>query len=83
MAKSRHPSLLFTSLVLIGVYPLITVLSYVIESLAGHWPLWRRTALLTPLMMFAMLYGLIPAIQRTLRHLPVADGTQPSERPQK
>ncbi|WP_217358696.1 hypothetical protein [Thalassococcus sp. S3] len=59
--------MLFTLLVLIGVYPLITLLSFLIEPLAADWLLWQRTAILTPLMVFAMLYGLIPMIQQTVR----------------
>ncbi len=53
----------FTLLVLAGAYPLVTVISYLIAPFTAAWELWQRTALLTPLMVVAMVYGLIPAIQ--------------------
>lgn len=53
----------FTCLVLIGVYPLITVLSYLIAPFTTDWAIWQRTAVLSPLMVVAMIHGLIPIIQ--------------------
>lgn len=79
MAKSERPSPLFTLLVLISVYPVITLFSYLVEPLSTHWPVWQRTALLTPLMVFAMLYGLIPAIKRMVLFLSGHDQMKPSE----
>ncbi len=57
------PRLRFTCLVAIGVYPLITLLSYIIAPLTTEWAIWQRTALLSPFMVVAMTYGLIPMIQ--------------------
>jgi antibiotic biosynthesis monooxygenase (ABM) superfamily enzyme len=49
---------------MLGVYPLITGLSYLIAPLTTDWAIWQRTLVLGPLMVFAMIYGLIPTIQR-------------------
>lgn len=50
-------------LVLIGVYPLITSLSYGVGLFTGSWQIWQRGLVLTPLMVTAMVFGLIPFIQ--------------------
>lgn len=50
-------------LVLIGVYPLITGLSYGVGIFTGSWQIWQRGLVLTPLMVTAMVFGLIPFIQ--------------------
>jgi antibiotic biosynthesis monooxygenase (ABM) superfamily enzyme len=73
MIRFQLPSLSFAALVLVGVYPLITGLSYLIEPLAFDWPIWKRTALLTPFMVGAMLYGLIPSINHIIRILSKPD----------
>ena len=67
-------------LVLVGVYPLITVLSYLIAPFTTNWALWQRTALLSPLMVFAMLYGLPPAINKAIRRFERPDQAQTPER---
>jgi antibiotic biosynthesis monooxygenase (ABM) superfamily enzyme len=53
----------FTCLVILGVYPLVTLISYMIAPFTVGWAIWQRTALLSPLMAVAMIYGLIPMIQ--------------------
>lgn len=52
----------FALLVLIGVYPIITAVTYLVEPLTAGWPVWVRTLLITPIMVGAIIYGLIPAI---------------------
>ncbi len=54
-----RPGLRFTCLVLTGASPLITLLLYLIAPFTMEW----RTAILSPLMVVAMVYGLIPMIQ--------------------
>ena len=53
----------FSLLVLIGVYPLVTAISYAIGPFTAGWEIWLRGLLLTPIMVPAMVYGLIPFIQ--------------------
>jgi len=57
----------FALLVLLGVYPLITAMLYVIFPLTDGWTIWQRTLVIAPLMVGAMIYGLIPGIQKAFR----------------
>jgi antibiotic biosynthesis monooxygenase (ABM) superfamily enzyme len=57
----------FALLALAGVYPLITGLLYVIFPLTDGWTIWQRTALIAPIMVVVMVWGMIPAIQRCFR----------------
>lgn len=52
----------FALLVLIGVYPLITCIAYLVAPLTTGWPIWQRNLMVTPIMVAAMVYGLIPTI---------------------
>lgn len=54
----------FAALVLVGAYPLITALLYLVLPLTGGWALWQRTLLVAPLMVAAMVWGVIPTVQR-------------------
>ncbi|MEQ1900711.1 MAG: hypothetical protein ABL866_08250 [Devosia sp.] len=54
-------------LVLIGVYPIVTGLLYLIGPLTTGWDVWQRTLVLAPMMVVLMIYGLIPFIQTRLR----------------
>jgi len=54
----------FAILVAAGVYPLITGLLYALWPFIGSWPMWQKTLALVPLMVPAMVWGLIPAVQR-------------------
>ncbi|MGB3503685.1 MAG: hypothetical protein WBA44_18840 [Mesorhizobium sp.] len=53
----------FALLILLGVYPLITCLLYVIMPLTNGWSLWERTLVIAPLMVGLMVWGVIPAVQ--------------------
>jgi antibiotic biosynthesis monooxygenase (ABM) superfamily enzyme len=55
----------FALLVLLGVYPLITAILYVIFPLTEDWPIWQRTLVVAPLMVSIMIWGLIPGVQKT------------------
>ncbi|KQU72730.1 hypothetical protein ASC75_23500 [Aminobacter sp. DSM 101952] len=57
----------FALMVLIGVYPLITALLYLVMPLTDGWTIWQRTLLIAPLMVATMIWGLIPAVQRVFR----------------
>ena len=61
---SRHR---FTLLVLVGVYPLITAISYATAPFTAGWEIWQRGLVLTPIMAPIMVYGLIPFIQTRFR----------------
>jgi antibiotic biosynthesis monooxygenase (ABM) superfamily enzyme len=54
----------FALLVLAGVYPLITMLLYLILPLLDGWPIWQETLVIAPIMVTIMVWGLIPTVQR-------------------
>lgn len=54
----------FALLVLIGVYPVITGLLYLVLPFLGGQPIWVITAVVAPMMVGVMVWGLIPAIQK-------------------
>jgi antibiotic biosynthesis monooxygenase (ABM) superfamily enzyme len=67
-AAARVPSRLrFAGFVVLFVYPLVLSLQYLLMPLTGDWPLPLRTAAFVPLMVFAMVWGVIPFIQTRLR----------------
>jgi antibiotic biosynthesis monooxygenase (ABM) superfamily enzyme len=67
-ARPAAPNRLrFSLLVLIGVYPLVTGISYAIAPFTAGWEIWQRGLLLTPIMVPAMVYGLIPFINARFR----------------
>ena len=67
-ATPRAPSRLrFALFVFCAVYPFITLLAYVIGPLTAEWPLWQRNLLLVPIMVFSMVWVIIPRIQRHCR----------------
>lgn len=69
-SKVRAPSKLrFAVLVALAVYPLVTVLLTAVMAATPGWPLWARTALMVPMMVASMVWGIIPFIQTRLRHL--------------
>lgn len=54
----------FAFLVGLGVYPLITLLLYAVFPLTDGWAIWQRTLVIVPLMVTAIIWGLIPAVHR-------------------
>ena len=67
-APQRAPSRLrFAGLVLLFVYPLVTLGLALLLPLTPHWPLPARTAVLVPVIVAAMVWGIIPLIQTRLR----------------
>ena len=61
---SRHRLAL---LVLVGVYPLITAIIYAVAPFTAGWEVWQRNLLVAPIMVAAMVYGMIPFIQTRFR----------------
>jgi len=47
---------------MIFVYPLVTVLLYAINPLTVGWTVWQRTLILVPLIVVAMVWGITPFI---------------------
>jgi antibiotic biosynthesis monooxygenase (ABM) superfamily enzyme len=60
--RFSHPR--FALLVLLGVYPLITALLYLVLPLTEGWTIWQRTLIITPMMVVLMIWGLIPILQK-------------------
>jgi len=52
------------ALVLIAVYPLITAIIYAVAPFTEGWPIWERNFVIAPLMVVAMIYLVIPTIQK-------------------
>ena len=52
------------TLVLIGVYPLITAIIYAVAPFTEGWAIWERNLIVAPLMVVAMIYFVIPTIQK-------------------
>lgn len=67
-ARPAGPNRLrFSLLVLIGVYPLITAISYAVAPFTAGWQIWQRGLLVAPIMVPCMVYVLIPFIQTRFR----------------
>lgn len=67
-APARKPSRLrFAFLVFLGVYPVVTLLIYLIGTLTPDWAVWQRTLVLVPIVVSLMVYLIIPFIQTRLR----------------
>ena len=53
-----------TFCLVLGAYPLITLILTLIGPFTASWPLVARTALVAPLMVFSMVYLITPAAHR-------------------
>jgi len=51
-------------LMLLVIYPFVTGILYVLMPLTEGWPIWARTALLAPIMVLTIVYGIAPAIHK-------------------
>ncbi|MDZ5699889.1 hypothetical protein [Chelativorans sp. M5D2P16] len=67
VSATRFSRTRFAALVLAGVYPLVTGILYLVFPLTEGWLLWQRTLVIVPIIVFAMIWGLIPFVQRTFR----------------
>ncbi len=52
------------ALTLIAVYPFITALLLIVFPLTEGWPLWGRTLVVAPVMVIAMMFGIMPFLQQ-------------------
>lgn len=60
-----NPSKARLALVMIlAIYPLITVLLYILAPLTEGWAVWHRTILIAPIMVLSIVFVVSPAIQR-------------------
>ena len=50
-------------LMVLGVYPVITLYIYALFPLTDGWQMWQRTLLLVPLMVLTMVFLVMPVIQ--------------------
>ncbi len=57
----------FALLVLAGAYPVITAILYAVIPLTVGWATWQRTLLVAPMMVAAMVWGVIPVVQTRFR----------------
>ncbi|WP_337184590.1 hypothetical protein [Shinella sp.] len=64
-ASPRRLSKLHLALaMLLPVYPLITALLYLVLPLTEGWTIWQRTAVIAPIMVFAMVFVVSPFVQK-------------------
>jgi len=49
---------------LLPVYPLITGILYIIMPLTDGWTTWQRTAIIAPIMVFAIVFFISPFVQK-------------------
>jgi antibiotic biosynthesis monooxygenase (ABM) superfamily enzyme len=61
--------MIFCVLVFAAVYPLVTGLSYLMQSAAEDWAIWQRHLVAVPIIVFSMVFVIIPQIQRLLARL--------------
>jgi antibiotic biosynthesis monooxygenase (ABM) superfamily enzyme len=66
-APTRFSRPRFALLVLLGAYPTITAILYVVVPLTSGWSIWQRTLLVAPAMVAAMVWGVIPVVQQRFR----------------
>ncbi|SMD17308.1 hypothetical protein [Rhizobium sp. RU36D] len=65
IASRPQPSKLRLSLIMLAVvYPFVTAILYILMPLTEGWPLWERTLLLAPIMVFSIVYFIAPTIQK-------------------
>ncbi len=65
--RSSVDRLIVFILVFAAVYPLVTVLSYLMQAVTPAWDLWQRNLVIVPLIVTAMMFVIIPAISRLRR----------------
>jgi antibiotic biosynthesis monooxygenase (ABM) superfamily enzyme len=66
-APTRFSRPRFAFLVLLGTYPVITAVLYLLFPLTLGWTVWQRTLVVAPVMVSIMVWGLIPAVQNRFR----------------
>lgn len=61
LAPSRARQFLVT---LLGVYPIITLILYLVLPLTRDWQIWQTTLVVAPVMVALMVFWMTPLIQR-------------------
>ena len=70
MAQSlKARRLTFCVLVFSAVYPLVTALAYLMQAAARSWEIWQRHLVVVPIIVLAMVFLIIPVIERLLAQL--------------
>ena len=64
VVPSLAARLRLAGLTLIAVYPFITALLFIVFPLTDGWPLWGRTLVVAPVMVVAMMFGIMPFLQQ-------------------
>jgi len=64
MQPSLASRLRLALLMVLGVYPIITLYLYALFPLTDGWQLWQRTLVLVPLMVLSIVFGLMPFVQK-------------------
>jgi antibiotic biosynthesis monooxygenase (ABM) superfamily enzyme len=59
------PKIRFALVLMLGVYPLVTALQYMLAPFTAGLEIWQRTLLFTPLMVITMMFVMVPFIQKT------------------
>lgn len=69
MLRTRNAGrLTFSVLVFAAVYPLVTGLSYLMQAAARDWEIWQRHLVVVPIVVLAMVFVIIPGINRLRGH---------------
>ena len=50
--------------VFLAVYPLVTALFYALGPVTADWQIWQRNLVMVPIIIFAMIWIIIPRITR-------------------
>lgn len=50
--------------VFLGVYPIVTLALYGLVPLTEGWTIWQRNLVMVPIIVFAMIWVIIPRIHR-------------------
>ena len=64
MSNTLAPRLRLAAVMVLFVYPVVTVYLYALLPLTAGWPMWMRTLVLVPLMVATIVFAVSPAINR-------------------
>ncbi|MHC1547892.1 hypothetical protein [Phyllobacterium sp. K27] len=73
LRRYRTGRLSFCAMVFAAVYPLVTGLSYLMQAVTPDWDLWQRHLIIVPIVVAAMVFAIIPGINRLRRLSALAD----------
>jgi antibiotic biosynthesis monooxygenase (ABM) superfamily enzyme len=62
----RPSKVRLATLMVIAVYPVITLYLYVLMPLTDGWALWQRTLILVPMMVLTIVFLVMPNLQKHL-----------------